>query len=132
MRSIVVVDYDPTWPATFDDLRARVWPIVGDFALAIEHLGSTSVPGLAAKPVIDMAVVVPSVDDISLAIARLATLRYVHRGNLGIEGREAFRSPVELPAHHLYLCPASSLGLLNPLAVRDYLRVHPDVARTAI
>jgi GrpB-like predicted nucleotidyltransferase (UPF0157 family) len=129
MRSIAVVDYDPAWPATFDDLRARVWPVVGDFALAIEHLGSTSVPGLAAKPIIDMTVVVPSADDIPRAIERLVPLGYVHRGDVGIEGREAFRSPEELPAHHLYVCPAGSLGLLNPVAVRDYLRVHPDVAR---
>jgi GrpB-like predicted nucleotidyltransferase (UPF0157 family) len=129
MRRIVVVDYNPAWPATFDDLRARVWPVVGDFALAIEHLGSTSVPGLAAKPIIDMTVVVSSADDIPRAIERLAPLGYVHRGDLGIESREAFRSPGELPAHHLYVCPAGTLGLLNPLAVRDYLRVHPDVAR---
>lgn len=129
MRKIAVVDYDPAWAATFDSLRARIWPVVSDIALAIEHLGSTSVPGLAAKPVIDMVVVVPSPDAIPLAIERLATLGYVHRGNLGIEGREAFRCPSGLPAHHLYLCPAGSLGLLNPLAVRDYLRIHPDVAR---
>lgn len=129
MRSIVVVDYKPAWAATFDDLRAKVWPLVDDFALAIEHIGSTSVPDLAAKPVIDMVVVVPSPGDIPLAIERLARLGYVHRGDLGIEGREAFRSPMELPAHHLYACPAGSLGLINPLAVRDYLRGRPDVAR---
>jgi len=129
MRHIIVVEYDPAWPATFDDLRARVMTVVGDLALTIEHMGSTSVPGLAAKPIIDMTVVLPSADDVSHAIERLATLGYVYRGDLGIEGREAFRSPVELPAHHLYVCPAGTLGLLNPLALRDYLRVHPEVAR---
>jgi len=129
MRRIIVVEYDPAWPATFDDLRARVWTVVGDLALAIEHMGSTSVPGLAAKPIIDMTVVLPSADDVPQAIERLATLGYVHRGNLGIEGREVFSSLLDLPAHHLYVCPAGSLGLLNPLAVRDYLRTHPEVAR---
>ncbi len=129
MRRIIVVEYDPAWPATFDDLRARVCTVVGDLALAIEHMGSTAVPGLAAKPIIDMIVVLPSADDVPQAIERLATLGYVHRGNLGIEGREAFSSPLELPAHHLYVCPAGSLGLLNPLAVRDYLRTHPEMAR---
>ena len=129
MRRIVVVDYDPAWPATFEDLRARVWTVVGDCARTIEHIGSTSVPGLAAKPIIDMSVVVPSAVDVPRAVARLATLGYVHRGNLGIEGREAFGNPAELPAHHLYVCPVGSLGLLNPLAVRDYLRGHPAVAR---
>ena len=102
--------------------------MVDDFALAIEHIGSTSVPGLSAKPIIDMSVVVQSPEHVPLVIKRLATLGYVHRGNLGIEGREAFRSPQKLPAHHLYLCPEGSLGLINPLALRDYLRVHPDLA----
>lgn len=129
MRRIVVVVYDPAWPATFDNLRAKVWTVVGDFARTIEHIGSTSVPGLAAKPIIDLIVVVSSAADVPRAIERLATLGYVHRGNLGIEGREAFENPAELPAHHLYVCPVESLGLRNPLAVRDYLQGHPDVAR---
>jgi GrpB-like predicted nucleotidyltransferase (UPF0157 family) len=129
MERVVVVDYDPSWPNVFDSLRVRIWPVVRDCALAIEHVGSTSVPGLAAKPIIDLSVVVRSADDVARAIAGLATLGYEHRGNLGIEGREAFYHPPELPAHHLYVCPAGSLGLVNPLAVRDYLRRHPDVAR---
>jgi GrpB-like predicted nucleotidyltransferase (UPF0157 family) len=128
MRTIIVVDYDPVWPEVFEQLRARVWPVVGVIALAVEHVGSTSVPGLAAKPVIDMSVVVPTQEEIAAAIARLAGLGYVHRGNLGVEGREAFASPEGLPLHHLYVCPRDSLGLANHLAVRDYLRTHPEVA----
>jgi GrpB-like predicted nucleotidyltransferase (UPF0157 family) len=62
------------------------------------------------------------------AISRLATLGYVHRGNLGIEGREAFGSPEGLPLHNLYLCPRDSVALKNHLAVRDYLRTHPEAA----
>lgn len=129
MRTIEIVDYDPTWPETFEQLRKPVWDVVGDFALCVEHVGSTSVPGLAAKPVIDMSVVVPSEADVPRAIKRLATLGYRHRGNLGIEGREAFFSPPDLPRHHLYVCPQGSLGLRNHLAVRDYLRTHPDAAQ---
>jgi GrpB-like predicted nucleotidyltransferase (UPF0157 family) len=129
MQRILVVDYDPAWPDTFEDLRARVWAVVNDFALSVEHVGSTSVPGLAAKPIIDMSVVVPSTGDVSMAIGRLATLGYAHRGNLGVEGREAFRAPPGLPPHHLYVCPTGSLGLSNPLAVRDYPRANPAVAR---
>jgi GrpB-like predicted nucleotidyltransferase (UPF0157 family) len=129
MRSIIVVDYDPAWPIIFQDLCAQVWSVLGDFAVAVEHMGSTSVPGLAAKPIIDISVVVRSAEHVSLAIERLATLGYVHRGNLGIEDREAFQNPVGLPSHHLYVCRAGSLGLLNPLALRDYLRTHPEAAR---
>jgi GrpB-like predicted nucleotidyltransferase (UPF0157 family) len=129
MKTIVVVDYDPVWPAIFEQLRSRVWPVVGDIAVMIEHVGSTSVPGLAAKPIIDMTIVVPSVHEVPLAIERLATLGYRHRGDLGIEGREAFTRPEGLPTHNLYLSAPGSLGLQNQLAVRDYLRAHPAMAQ---
>ncbi|MDE2420337.1 MAG: GrpB family protein [Gammaproteobacteria bacterium] len=129
MQKIVVIDYDPDWPRVFELLRTEIWSVLRDIALAIEHVGSTSVVGLAAKPIIDISVIVPTNEDIPISINRLATLGYIHRGNLGIEGREAFISPSQLPTHHLYLCPQHSLGLANQLAVRDYLREHPEIAR---
>jgi GrpB-like predicted nucleotidyltransferase (UPF0157 family) len=129
MRTVVVVDYDSAWPELFQQLRTPVWSVVHDVAVSIEHVGSTAVPGLAAKPIIDMCVIVASEREVPLAIARLATLGYVHLGNLGIEGREAFRRPDGLPPHNLYVCPQGSLGLENQLAVRDYLRTHPETAR---
>ena len=129
MRTIVVADYDPEWPKIFERLRARVWPAVQGIALSVEHVGSTSVPGLAAKPVIDMSIVVPTEADVPRAIERMATLGYEHRGNLGVEGREAFSRPEDLPYHHMYLCPQGSIGLDNLLAVRDYLRDHPETAQ---
>jgi len=129
MAAIIVVDYDPTWPAIFERLRATIWPVVSDVALTIEHVGSTSVPGLAAKPIIDLSVVVQTETDIPVAIERLASLGYVHIGNLGVESREAFSNPDGLGSHHLYLCPRDGLGLANHLAVREYLRSHPEAAR---
>jgi len=129
MRTIVVADYDPRWPALFDQLRARIWSVVHDIAAAVEHVGSTSVPGLAAKPILDISVVVPAQAQIPPAIERLATLGYVHRGDLGVEGREAFDPPEGLTAHHLYVCPGDSAALANHLAVRDYLRSQPETAR---
>ena len=129
MRTITVVDYDPNWPEEFLRLRSQLWPAVSDVALAVEHVGSTSVPGLAAKPIIDVSVVVRSQADIPSAINRLAPLGYVHLGQLGVEGREAFDSPVGSPPHHLYACPRGSISLGNHLAVRSYLRRHPNAAR---
>ena len=129
MRTIVVQDYDPAWPDVFAQLRSRVWLKLCDVALTIEHVGSTSVPGLAAKPIIDMSVVVPSDAEVPEAIRLLALLGYVHCGNLGIRGREAFVSPEGFQPHNLYLCPRSSIGLENHLAVRDYLRTHPVAAK---
>jgi GrpB-like predicted nucleotidyltransferase (UPF0157 family) len=87
------------------------------------------VPGLAAKPIIDISIVVREKLDVPAAISRLATLGYVHRGNLGIDGREAFTNPEGLPMHNLYLCPRESPALANHLAVRDYLRAHPEAVR---
>jgi GrpB-like predicted nucleotidyltransferase (UPF0157 family) len=121
-RRVLVVGYDPSWPNMFEALRRPVWAAVRDVAVSVEHVGSTAVPGLAAKAIIDMDVVVASSDNMSEAIERLATLGYVHRGNLGIEDREAFGPPQGLPAHHLYLCPKGSAALANHLALRDFLR----------
>jgi len=126
---IVVVDYDPGWPVAFERLRAVIWPVVAEIAQGIEHVGSTSVPGLAAKPIIDVSVVVGAASDVPLACERLATIGYVHQGNLGIDGREAFESPAGFPAHHLYVCHGDSPALANHLAVRDYLRAHPESSR---
>jgi GrpB-like predicted nucleotidyltransferase (UPF0157 family) len=127
--TVVVVEYDLEWPRRFDDLRARIWPAVAGVADRIEHVGSTSVPGLKAKPIIDMTIVVRRRADVVPAIDCLATLGYRHLGNLDIEDREAFQHPAGLPRHHLYVCPEGTIGIVNQLAVRDYLRAHPDVAR---
>lgn len=131
-QTIVVTDYDPAWPETFSALKARIWPALAGIALAVEHVGSTAVPGLAAKPIIDMNVVVPTPADVPAGIAALASVGYVHRGDLGVAGREAFYAPADLPPHHLYLSPVGSQPLRNHLALRDYLRSRPDaVARYA-
>jgi GrpB-like predicted nucleotidyltransferase (UPF0157 family) len=84
---------------------------------------------LAAKPVVDIDIVVPADAVVPPAIERLASLGYAHQGNLGVEGREAFATPGSSPPHHLYLCPSGGLALANHLAVRDYLRAHPEVAQ---
>lgn len=127
-RRILVVDYDPSWPATFEALRRDVWAAVSEVALSIEHVGTTSVPGLAAKPFIDMDVIVAERARVPQAIARLGALGYVHQGNLGIEDREAFASPPRLPAHNLYVCIRGGVALANHLTLRDYLRRNPAAA----
>lgn len=126
--AVVVVDYDPSWPDTFAALRAPIWEAVRDIALGVEHVGSTSVRGLAAKPVIDMDVIVRSRSNIPPAIERLAVLGYEHRGDLGIQDREAFQSPPGLPKHHLYLCVQGCAAVENHLTIRDCLRRDPAAA----
>jgi GrpB-like predicted nucleotidyltransferase (UPF0157 family) len=129
MNRVQVVTYDPAWPDLFERVRAYVWPAVRDVARGVEHVGSTAVPGLSAKPVIDACIVVESRRDVSACIARLGTIGYEHKGDLGVPDREAFSRPAELPRHHLYLSPRDSLSLRNHLGLRDYLRAHPVAAR---
>ncbi len=123
-RNIVVDEYDPAWPGWFDQVAARVWPAVHDVALRIDHVGSTSVPGLAAKPIIDMDIVVASDDHIEPVIERLAGIGYRWRGDLGVEGRQAFEAVDECapPAHHLYLVVEDNTAHLNHVLLRDLLR----------
>lgn len=129
MATIIVVEYDPSWPENFEQLRDTIWPSIRDLAASIEHVGSTSVEGLAAKPVIDMTIVLPTASRMEPAIDRLAALGYRHRGDLGVPGREAFARPDGTPAHHLYACVEGNLGLRNPMAVGDYLRRNRSAAR---
>jgi GrpB-like predicted nucleotidyltransferase (UPF0157 family) len=125
---VVVVPYDPAWPATFAALRDRIAPVLGELAAGIEHVGSTAVPGLAAKPIIDVDVVIRHADDLSAVAARLATLGYMDLGDLGIIGREAFRATAELPRHHLYVCAAGDVTLQAHLTLRDALRRDTELA----
>jgi GrpB-like predicted nucleotidyltransferase (UPF0157 family) len=128
---IIIVDYDPAWPQRYEALRAPIGAALGELAAAIVHLGSTSVPGLAAKPVIDLNVLLRSKADLPAVIERLAGLGYVHEGDLGIDGREAFATPPGYSAHdhHLYVCAPDWPGHGDQIAFRDYLRTHPSAAR---
>jgi GrpB-like predicted nucleotidyltransferase (UPF0157 family) len=127
-RRIEVVPYDPAWKTAFEDLKAMLEGILGDLALAIEHVGSTSVEGLAAKPIIDIDIVMESYDVFPAIVARLAGAGFEHRGDLGIAGREAFKRTFDdgHMAYHLYVCPRDGREYLQHIALRDYLRTHDD------
>jgi GrpB-like predicted nucleotidyltransferase (UPF0157 family)/quercetin dioxygenase-like cupin family protein len=127
---IVVSEYDPAWPGWFDAVCGRVWPAVRDIALRIDHVGSTAVSGLAAKPIIELDIVVASPDDVGRAIERLASLGYRWRGDLGVKGREAFARASDdgLPRHHLYVVVENNRAHLDHWLLRDLLRQDP-VAR---
>jgi GrpB-like predicted nucleotidyltransferase (UPF0157 family) len=126
---IVIADYDPHWPELFELLRSRIAPALGPLATAIEHVGSTAIPGLAAKPIIDIDVLLRSATDLPEAITRLATLGYLHRGDLGVPGREAFRPPPDDVPHHLYVCVPESLEYARHVTFRDHLRTHRETSQ---
>ncbi|GAA5121765.1 GrpB family protein [Alloalcanivorax gelatiniphagus] len=124
--SVEVVEWSPAWAEQFDAVAAVLrGALAGVPSARVEHVGSTSVPGLAAKPVLDVDVVVEAAD-VPAAIAALESVGYVHRGDLGVAGREAFHAP-DGPRRHVYVCTAGTANVRNHLAVRDVLRTHPDL-----
>jgi GrpB-like predicted nucleotidyltransferase (UPF0157 family) len=127
-NDIVVSDYDPEWPDRFESLRERIWPQVEDLAIRVDHIGSTAVPGLAAKPIIDMDIVVPSTDEVRPVIDQLAATGYSWRGDLGIAGREALwpTSDEQLPLHNLYVVVENNRAHLDHWLLRDMLRENPE------
>ncbi len=122
-----VVAYDPSWPALFESVRSdlevalRNVPLIG-----IEHVGSTSVPGLAAKPIIDIDVIVEA-DIIRPAIEALTDAGYRHLGDLGIADRHAMSAPDKSPRRNVYVTLHDSLALRNHLGVRDTLRSDAEL-----
>jgi GrpB-like predicted nucleotidyltransferase (UPF0157 family) len=138
-RPVDIIPYNPAWPLLFEGLKGVYARALGPPALAIEHVGSTAVPGLVAKPIIDIDVVIPSRAVLSDVIRLLATLGYRHQGDLGVPGREAFTHEGDdevprdgtgrrWPAHQLYICAANSHELHRHLQFRDWLRAHPGNA----
>ena len=127
-RQIVVVPYDPNWRSDFEAIRAEVEGAVGDLILGVEHVGSTSVEGMAAKPCIDIDVVIPDYSVFDAVVDRLNAIGYIHEGDLGIKDREAFKygDKPHLQTHHLYVCPQTSAELHRHITFRDFLRSHPD------
>jgi GrpB-like predicted nucleotidyltransferase (UPF0157 family) len=121
---IVVVEYDPAWPDRFELLRreyAGAMTAAGVPVVAIEHVGSTSVPGLAAKPVIDCDIVVAQTD-VAAASNVLVSLGFTPLGELGIPLRWAFKEPARLSGTNTYVIADGCLSLRNHLGLRDVLR----------
>ena len=130
-RRVIVVPYDPQWKKDFEAICAELQAALGKLAVSIEHVGSTSVEGLSAKPVIDIDIVIKGMDEFGEVSKRLEEIGYLYEGDLGIEGREAFgyKGKVHLRTHHLYVCPEDSEELKRHIALRDYLRRNPEAMR---
>jgi len=125
MRSeaIIVRPYDENWPDEFEKIKRELTAALGNYALKIEHVGSTSVPDLYAKPIIDIDIVI-SYGMFDIASQKLANIGYHHKGDLGIAGREAFdyQDKPHFMEHHLYVCHEDADELKRHLALRDFLR----------
>ena len=127
-NKVIVVPYDLAWHEDFEKIKSEIVSAVGELILGVEHVGSTAVEGLFAKPCIDIDVVIEDYSVFSEVVCRLGKSGYIHEGDLGISGREAFKyeGKEHLRKHHLYVCPKDSAELHRHIAFRDYLKTHRD------
>lgn len=130
-NKVIIEEYNPEWKDKFEEIKAMLIPIIGDLSISIEHVGSTSIEGLSAKPIIDIDVVMESYSVFPEIKERLENVGYKHEGNLGIESREAFKRAFqdEFMTYHLYVCPMDGKGYLEHIAFRDYLRTNDEARK---
>jgi GrpB-like predicted nucleotidyltransferase (UPF0157 family) len=140
-HTIVLAPYDPEWSRMFDEEQDRIQTAIGEWAVAIEHVGSTAIPGIAAKPIIDIGVALRSFEDALYCITPLVEIGYECLGEFGIPRRIYFRKRTDTPApgqdpnpgvgrtHQVHMYEETHEQFVNHLAFRDYLRAHPDDAR---
>lgn len=125
---VVVTEYDPDWPARFDAEAEELARVFGAQSIGIVHIGSTSVPGLAAKPVIDIMPVVRNIHAVDALNAAMELFGYEAMGEYGIAGRRYFRKGEMECRYHVHVYETGSAEALRHLAFRDFLRSHGDVA----
>ncbi|WP_084964268.1 GrpB family protein [Thermoactinospora rubra] len=125
---VEIVDYDPAWPEEFAAIGARLREVLGPIAPRIDHIGSTSVPGLAAKPVIDIQISVGSLEPLEAYKARLERLGLVYRADSPELTKRYFREAPGSRRTHIHVRELGSFSQQLPLLFRDYLRAHPAAA----
>ena len=126
---VEVVPYRGEWPAAYEREAAAIREILGGLLLEIHHIGSTAVPGLAAKPIIDILPVVTDIAAVDALYPRFEAVGYECMGELGIPGRRYFRKGGENRTHQIHIFGRTSRhDIRRHLAVRDYLRTHPAAA----
>ena len=129
-RKVEVVPYCPDWPSLYQAEAEALHHALGEEVLSIHHFGSTSIPGISAKPVIDILVIVRNIDVIDGMNPRLAAIGYHAVGEYGIPGRRFFyKGSDDVRSHHLHIYQSGNPHILRHLVFRDYLRTHPAPAR---
>jgi len=124
---VALADYSPAWPRLFEAERGRLEAALGGAAMAIEHIGSTAVPGLPAKPIIDIAAAVASLETVGALVAPLERLGYRYLGEYGLPGRHFFEKGAPV-THHVHVVEVAGEHWKVWKLFRDYLRGHPQEA----
>lgn len=109
-KHVIVETYNEMWTTEFEKIKAEIESVLANLCIGIEHVGSTSVVGLSAKPIIDIDIVIEDYLVFPEVIKKLNSIGYIHEGDLGIKDREAFKyvDKPHLQQHHLYVCPKYS------------------------
>lgn len=128
-RKIEVLDYDPNWTIKFNVEKALLNQAIGSVALKIEHIGSTSVTGLAAKPIIDILIEVSSLESLDDSSEKLEAIGYQIKGENGIEGRCYFQKGGDERTHHVHAFLSGDINLIRHRAFKEYLIAHPDISK---
>ncbi len=130
-KRVVVVPYEEAWKTAFEKIKNEIEAEIGDLVLDIEHVGSTSVEGMSAKPCIDMDVIIKDYSVFDEIVGKLGAIGYIHEGDLGIRNREAFKytNKPHLMKHHLYVCPQDSEELHRHIIFRDFLRQNIEAVK---
>ena len=128
---VIVTPYNEAWKSDFEAIKHELTAALGDRIIGVEHVGSTSVEGLSAKPCIDIDIIIRDYSMLKAVVDGLASIGYIHEGDLGIKGREAFKysDKPHLQKHHLYVCPQDSEELHRHVVFRDFLRNHPEAVK---
>jgi GrpB-like predicted nucleotidyltransferase (UPF0157 family) len=126
--AIRIADYDPAWPGRFAGLAGGLRAALGPVAERIDHIGSTAVPGLAAKPIIDIQISVAALEPVAPFRQPLEHLGYVYRADNTERTKRYFREPPGSPRTHLHVRRTGSFSEQFPLLLRDYLRARPQAS----
>jgi GrpB-like predicted nucleotidyltransferase (UPF0157 family) len=124
---IKVVDYDPKWPIVFESERLLLQHTLGPIVEGIHHIGSTSVEGLAAKPIVDILLEAKSLELLDNSKLIFKSLGYEVMGEYGIPGRRYYRKGGDIRTHQIHAFKTGDENVHRHLAFRDYLKVHPEV-----
>lgn len=128
MRKVAVVDYDAQWPGLFTVERSLLQITLGEVISQIHHVGSTSVVGLAAKPIIDILLEVVDLDELDKLNAAMARVGYTARGENGIPNRRYFTKGGDQRSHQVHAFAVGDTQIIKHLAFRDYLIKNKNVA----
>ena len=131
MRTILIDSYNSQWKTEFQKIKNMLYPYISDIIVDIVHVGSTSVPGLPAKPIIDFIIIIDSYDEFPELMKRLEPFGYQHDGDGGIPGRERIKGGLYdgFMDYHMYVCPKHSEELRRQILFRDYLTKYPETAK---